>query len=71
MAIERVDFPIKNGDFPINHGDFPIKNGDFPIQNGEFPWQNVSSPEGKPIPGASAQTFQRPVLFGSVEWEEK
>ena len=24
-----------------------------------------------PIPGASAQTFQRPVLFGSVEWEEK
>ena len=32
MAIEIVDFPIKNGDFPIKKGDFP--------------WQNVRSPEG-------------------------
>ena len=23
MAIEIVDFPIKNGDFPIKNGDFP------------------------------------------------
>ena len=37
MAIEIVDFPIKNGDFPIKNGDFPIKNGDFPIKNGDFP----------------------------------
>ena len=31
MAIEIVDFPIKNGDFPIKNGDFPIKNGDVPL----------------------------------------
>ena len=34
MAIEIVDFPIKNDDFPykspFSHG-FPIKNDDFPI----------------------------------------
>ena len=27
MAIEIVDFPIKNGDFPWFIVDFPIKNG--------------------------------------------
>ena len=33
MAIEIVDFPIKNGDFPLLCPfivDFHIKNGDFP-----------------------------------------
>ena len=27
--------------------DFPIKNGDFPIKNGDFPWQNVNVHQGK------------------------
>ena len=30
MAIEIVDFPIKNGDVPLFIVDFPMKNCDFP-----------------------------------------
>ena len=45
MAIDIVDFPIKNGDFPIKNGDFPIKNGDFPIKNGDFPIQTMKAIE--------------------------
>jgi len=32
LAIEIVDFPIKNCDFPIKNGDLPIKNGDCPVR---------------------------------------
>ena len=46
MAIDIVDFPIKNDDFPMKNGDFPIKNGDCPIKNDDFPWFFVSLPEG-------------------------
>ena len=44
MAIDIVDFPIKNGEFPITNSDFPIKNGEFPIKNGDFPIKHGDFP---------------------------
>jgi len=38
MAIEIVDFPIKNGDFPVRYVSLPEgRNDDLPMRTGDFP----------------------------------
>ena len=60
MAIEIVDFPIKNCDFPIKHGDFPLKIVIFPLKMVDLSIANrssVSSARRPLLPGNSFHSW--------------